>query len=90
MSSTPVDRIRKLIGLLPEKDIHLGYKFLDNRDFYSLKELVDSAINKIRMDRRKENPRPEYLKIDLDSLNVLKSEVDVCLMQLDFPSDLEY
>lgn len=90
MSSTPVDRIRKLIDLLPEKDIHLGYKFLDNRDFYSLKELVDSAINKIRMDRRKENPRPEYLKIDLDSLNVLKSEVDVYLMQLDFPSDLEY
>lgn len=90
MSSTPVDRIRKLIGLLPEKDIHLGYKFLDNRDFYSLKELVDSAINKIRMDRRKENPRPEYLKIDPDSLNVLKSEVDVYLMQLDFPSDLEY
>lgn len=90
MSSTPVDRIRKLIGLLPEKDIHLGYKSLDNRDFYSLKELVDSAINKIRMDRRKENPRPEYLKIDLDSLNVLKSEVDVYLMQLDFPSDLEY
>lgn len=42
------------------------------------------------MDRRKENPRPEYLKIDLDSLNVLKSEVDVYLMQLDFPSDLEY
>ena len=90
MSSTPVERIRKLISLLPEKDIHLGYKFLDNRDFYSLKELVDSAINKIRMDRRKENPRPEYLKIDLDSLNVLKSEVDVYLMQLDFPSDLEY
>lgn len=90
MSSTPVDRIRKLIGLLPEKDIHLGYKFLDNRDFYSLKELVDSTISKIRMDRRKENPRPEYLKIDLDSLNVLKSEVDVYLMQFDFPSDLEY
>lgn len=48
MNSTPVERIRKLISLLPEKDINLGYKFLDSRDFSSLKELVDSAIFKVK------------------------------------------
>lgn len=87
MNSTPVERIRKLISLLPEKDINLGYKFLDSRDFSSLKELVDSAILKVKKNMTSKHPRPEYAKIDLEGLHILKSEVDVYLMRLELPND---
>lgn len=87
MNSTPVERTRKLISLLPEKDINLGYKFLDSRDFSSLKELVDSAILKVKKNVTSEHPRPEYAKIDLEGLYILKSEVDVYLMRLELPND---
>ena len=76
MTSKPVLRIQKLISSLPERDINLGYKFVQNREFESLKELVDSAIIKVRKGLKKENPREEYLKVDLDLLNDLKVEVD--------------
>lgn len=87
MSSTPTERIKKLISLLPEKDVDLGYKFLDSRDFSSLKELVDSAILKVKKNMTRVNPRPEYAKIDLEGLYILKSEVDVYLMRLEPPND---
>lgn len=76
MTNEPVLRIQKLISSLPERDINLGYKFVQNREFESLKELVDSAIVKVRKGLKKENPREEYLKVDLDLLNELKVEVD--------------
>lgn len=87
MSSAPTERIKKLISLLPEKDVDLGYKFSDSRDFSSLKELVDSAILKVKKNMTRVNPRPEYAKIDLEGLYILKSEVDVYLMRLEPPND---
>ena len=74
-----VERMRKLLCHLPKSDQQLGEQFIQSRDFESLKELVDSAIFKIRRNLRSENPKQEYLDIDLTELSRLKSEVDVYL-----------
>lgn len=76
------DRMRKLLCHLPNSDQQLGEQLIQCRDFESLKELVDSAIFKIRKNLRSEKPKQEYLDIDLTELSRLKSEVDVYLTQL--------
>jgi len=85
--SKPVERIQALIGSLPERDIPLGHKFLNERDFDSLKELIDSAIYKVRRSLKSDNPREEYLKVSLEDLSRLKSEVDIYIVQLEIPED---
>lgn len=73
---------------LPERDIPLGNRFLSDRDFESLKELVDSAIYKIKKNLRTDNPREEYLKIDLEDLSKLKFEVDLYLSMIELSEDI--
>lgn len=69
MESPVLNSIRKLIPKLPEKDISIANRYLDGRDFESLQDLVDSAIIKIKRDKKKENPK--YAHIDLASLDRL-------------------
>lgn len=85
--SKPVEGIQALIGSLPERDIPLGHKFLNERDFDSLKELIDSAIYKVRRSLKSDNPKEEYLKVNLEDLSRLKSEVDMYIVQLGIPED---
>ena len=73
---------------LPERDIPLGNRFLSDRNFESLKELVDSAIYKIKKNLRTDNPREEYLKIDLEDLSKLKLEVDLYLSMIELNEDI--
>lgn len=82
-----VERIRKLLNSLPKSDITLGEQFIQSRDFESLKDLVDSAIYKVRKNIKSENPKQEYLDVDLTELSNLKAEVDVYLTQLEVPSN---
>ena len=88
--SEPVERMKALMNSLPERDISLGYKFLNERDFDSLKELVDSAIYKVKKSLKSDNPREEYMKVNLEDLDVLKSEVDMYIIQLKIPEDDMY
>lgn len=81
--NNPIETIKSLIDSLPKKDIELGYKFLTDRDFVSLKELVDSAIYKVKKSLRTESPKEEYLSIDIENLSKLKSEVDLYLIILE-------
>lgn len=74
--SKPVDRMRVLMTSLPEKDIPLGHKFLDIRDFDSLKELVDSAVYKVKKGLKNEALKDKYANINFECLRRLKSEVD--------------
>lgn len=80
--SKPVDRMRSLMVSLPERDIPLGYKFLDARDFEQLKELVDSALYKVKKNQKSENPKEEYLKVNIEDLSILKSEIDSYIIPL--------
>ena len=81
--SRQLSRITALISSLPEKDTSLGFNFLRERDFDSLKALVDSALYKVKKSRNDENPREEYLKVNLTELRKLKTEVDVYGAQLE-------
>ena len=83
----PIERIRKLLDSLPESDVNLGEQFIQSRDFESLKDLVDSAIFKTRKNIKSENPKQEYLEVDLTELSNLKAEVDVYLAQLEVLSN---
>lgn len=85
--SEPVERMRALMSSLPERDIPLGHKFLNERDFDSLKELIDSAIYKVRRSLKSDNPKEEYLKVNLEDLSRLKSEVDMYIIQLEMPEN---
>lgn len=85
-----VERMRKLINNLPESDIPLGERFISERQFESLQELVDSAIFRVNKNVRGDNPKEEYLKVDLWELKKLKAEVDVYVEQLQLSSEEEY
>ena len=87
--SRPIERMKELMPSLPEKDILLGYKFLEDRDFESLTDLVDSAIYKVRKNLKSETPREEYIKINLDELNKLKAEVDLYCAHIQVPESTE-
>ena len=63
--------INVLIKNLPNNDIELGYKFLKERDFESLLELVESDIIKIKKDKT-----DKYKDINIDNLYKLKSETE--------------
>lgn len=88
--SKAVDRIKSLIKYLPKKDIPLGYKFIEKRDFESLKELVDSASFKIKRNLMMENPKEEYKNINIRNLNKLKLRVDEYVAQLFLPEEDVY
>lgn len=85
----PVDRIRALIPSLPDRDVELAYKFLNNRDFEPLQLLVDSALVRVKKGLSKENPKEEYLKADLGEMRKLKSEVDAYCEALELPEQEE-
>lgn len=86
-----VERMRKLLNNLPKSDQPLGEQFIQSRDFESLKDLVDSAIYKVRKHKAKKDEegvvplKQEYLDVDLTELSNLKAEVDVYLTQLEIP-----
>lgn len=85
--STQIETIRRLIVYLPKKDIQLGYKFLNRRDFDSLKELIDSAIYKVEKNLASENPKDEYINLDLDMMNELQQEVYLYAINLELPDN---
>lgn len=73
---TPIKRIELLISSLPKKDIPIGTKYLKDRNFEALQMLVDSAIIRVKRGLHSENPKQEYLEVDIRTLNELKVEVD--------------
>lgn len=75
MYSNSIERIKSLIPSLPKKDVDLGYKFLEKRDFESLNDLVSSAVYKVKKNLRTSNPKEEYVNLDMDSLEKLQYEV---------------
>lgn len=73
MESVQIQRLRKLIPSLPEKDIPIGNKLLEQRDWRELHNFVSSAIVKIEKSNSKDESK--YANIDLASLYTLQSEI---------------
>lgn len=76
MKRNYITRIGLLIPSLPIEDIHIGEYYFETRNLSSLKELVDSAIIRVKKERRKDNP-VKYLDVELEELLLLKTEVDI-------------
>lgn len=66
-----IQRMRANVNNLPEKDIPIAHKYLSQRDFESLQDLVDSAIRKVEKSRTS-SAKPElqekYKDIDIFKL----------------------
>lgn len=73
MAENLLSQIQRLIRNLPTKDIPLGKKFVEERNFESLKELVDSAI---QIDKNRVANGKESLVSDFTGLATLKVKVD--------------
>lgn len=73
MESVQVQRIRKLISFLPEKDIPIGNKLLEVRNWEELQNLVSSAI--IKIERAINKGDDKYADIDLSSLYDLQASI---------------
>lgn len=73
MESSQVHRIRKLIPSLPEKDIPIGNKLLEARNWEELQNLVSSAI--VKIERATSKGDDKYANIDLPSLYDLQSSI---------------
>lgn len=71
METPQIQAIRKLIPKLPEKDIPIGYKLLEARDFEELQNLVSSAVTKIEKANSKGDNK--YSDIDIGSLYDLQA-----------------
>lgn len=76
-----LERIKVLISSLPKNDIPLGQVFLQERDFSSLKELVDSAIYKMEKSLKSEDFEESDIDKIPDNLLELKSEIDMYITQ---------
>lgn len=68
--------IKDNIKYLPLKDAELAKKFLNNRDFALLQELVDSALYKITKNLNSDNPKEEYKILDVDAIEELAVKID--------------
>lgn len=73
MESPQVQKIRKLISFLPEKDIPIGNKFLEARDWGELQNLVSSAI--VKIERANNKGSDKYTDIDIGSLYDLQAAI---------------
>lgn len=80
--STPVQRIKQLLSCVPEKDIPYANKFIKERDFEALRDLVKSDIQILIKKKDKS------LEEQIDNLRLLKTEIDSYLLLLS-PEDDE-
>lgn len=80
--STPVQRIKQLLFCVPEKDVPYANKFIKERDFEALRDLVKSDIQIFL------KKKDESLEEQIDNLRLLKTEIDSYLLLLS-PEDDE-
>lgn len=81
MESLHIQKLRKLILSLPEKDIPVGNKLLEKRDWEELHRLVSSA--RIKIEKAGIKDKNKYSGVDLASLYTLQSEISEYLEEFD-------
>lgn len=72
----PVQKISELISYVPARDIPYANKFLESRDFESLRDIVKSDITILK------RKRDESCAEQLEMLIQLKAEIDSYLLLL--------
>lgn len=79
--NTPVQKIKQLLSCVPEKDIPYANKFIKERDFEALRDLVKSDIRILFKKKDKS------LEEQIDNLRLLKTEIDAYLLLLGLEDD---
>lgn len=69
--SSPLQQINKLINCLPAKDLTLAKKFIEKKDWESLKDLTWSCLQLVETAYEKGDVPPKYQNIDLDKVREL-------------------
>ena len=82
-----IQKIRALLPSLPQKDAKIADKFLSERKFEDLLEIIDSDIYLVRKNQLKETPKEEYINISLENLLQLRSELSEYMSYLVLPED---
>lgn len=80
---SPLDNIKALIPVLPQKDAQLAEKFLNERNFQGILELVESDLYKARKKSSVEEESSEY-EVKLMKLMV---ELQTYMSYLDVPDN---
>lgn len=89
--SQPLYRIRNLIKELPGKDAQLAAKFLEQRNFSGIMELVESDIFKAKKnaDPFELVEKDSEVSVHIDKLLELKANLDEYMSYLDIPDNSE-
>lgn len=74
--------IERLIYALPTKDIELANKFIKERNFEFLQDLVNSAVYKVKRAKAIGDVNSPLMSVDIDNLLSLKSTIDIYCMRL--------
>lgn len=85
--SQPLETIKRLIPGLPAKDIKYALKFVEEREFGKLLEIIDSDIYLVNQNSIALEPKEKYNNIDIDKLIRLKSEVEEYMSYLEVPDN---
>ena len=86
--SSPLKKIESLISYLPEKDYTLAKKFIEKKDWESLKDLNWSSLQLVEMALAKEEVPAKYQGLDLDKIRELALECDE-YYYLIYPEEME-
>ena len=73
--SSPLEKIKSLVHYLPKGDIKFAEKFLQERDYESLKELTWSALERLNKAYKLPELPKKYIGVDIDKVRDLAVEV---------------
>lgn len=82
-------RIKEGIQSLPPKDAKLSTKFLADRDFERLQEIVDSCLYMKRQDDTKEIHKEKWAVVDRSKLEELALNLTEYISYLGIPDNSE-
>lgn len=86
--SSPIQKIKELIPYLPEGDIRFAQKYLDKKDYDSLKDLTWSALLRLEKAFQRGTIPDKYRGIDIDKVRELALECNE-YYYLIYPEELE-
>lgn len=89
MKKQPLTIIRELSKELPEKDAILAEKFIKDREFEKLLEIVESDIYMVQQNELLEHPKEKFLNVDLEKLVQLKDAIEEYISFLIVPDNSE-
>lgn len=71
----PLNAIKRLVKSLPQRDIKLAEKYIADREFDKLLEIVESDIYLVHKNTQLNQAKEHYANIDIEELLELKGTI---------------